>query len=196
MNAEFFIPQDTWQVTQPWGIERPDVYSRFGFSAHNGVDVRLAPNKLIRAPFDGEIVQIDYQANGGGIYCSIMSTDRFMFPDGIEANVLWDFLHLESTQCVKGKHYLVGDVIAVADNTGFSTGSHTHHQVRRVYKTRNTWQDADRNNANNSIDPTPYFKGYAKNYASIRTSIANAAKQVAIISKKVTDLVANQKTHV
>lgn len=196
MEFQCFYPSDTWVVTQAWGVSRPEIYSQFGFTRHNGTDVLLAPNKLIRAPFDGKVVKIGYQPNGGGIYFGIMSNDTFTFPDGVTCNVLWDCLHLDHTLCVEGASYLVGDILAVADNTGLSTGPHTHHQVRREYLTRGTWQDVDKNDANNTFDPTPYFRGYAKDYASIRTGIANAAKQVAIISKQVADLVANKKTYV
>ena len=72
------------------------------------------------APFDGEIYQTGNQPNGGGIYLGFLSKDTFTFPDGVEARILMDFLHLDRITGKTGVPYSVGDELAIQDNTELS----------------------------------------------------------------------------
>lgn len=177
MKPEFYYPQDTWNVTQKWGVHRPEIYGRFGFTQHNGVDTALAPNKLIKAPFPCVVHKIGFQPNGGGIYLSILSQEAYEWEDGKKAWVLWDFLHLEKTSVPVGAKHDTASVLATGDNTGFSTGPHTHHQCRRVLSTPDGLIDVDINDANNSFDPEPYFVGYPKDF--LEGALVRAYKQLA-----------------
>lgn len=182
MKPEIYYPQDTWNITQEWGVSRPEIYSRFGFTQHNGIDVQLAPNKLVRAPFPCEVIKIGYQPNGGGIYISCISNEAYEFPDGKKAWILVDALHLKETRAIVGNKYDTGYVLAVGNNTGFSTGAHTHYQWRRVLKTPNGFEEVDTNKANNSFDPTPYFVGYS--YENLEKKLSTAYTQLGALLKQ------------
>lgn len=170
MKARFYYPVKPYQITQKWGISRPEVYSQFGFTQHNGEDVALGADKLVRAPFDGTVVRKGYQPLGGGIFVGIIS-EPMVFNDGIEARVLLDALHMEAIHVPEGQIVRTGDVLGIADNTGFSTGPHTHLQFRRVQWDGAVITFVDKNQANDSFDPTPYWTGiYAADYGSLVSS--------------------------
>lgn len=170
MYTQFYYPVKPWTITQRWGVHAPGVYSRFGFSDHNGIDVRLGRNKLIYAPFDGVVYRTGYQPEGGGLYISILSDEKCNVITG-EGLVLLDALHCEKLYLRPGQRVEVGDILARADNTGFSTGPHTHFQFRRVDYNGSKITVLDTNNANGSFDPTPNFNlMYAEDVMLVKLS--------------------------
>lgn len=157
-------------VSQRWGEKPLDangipVYRRFGFDLHNGVDMLPGFGKEIHAPFDYEVVWTLWQPSGGGNVLGILSQEQYDGPDGNWAYVLMDFLHLEKfVQFPGGIGYKgkAGDLLAYTDNTGFSTGPHTHIQYRWVRKdktAKNGLRDVETNEAHDSFDPEPYRDG-------------------------------------
>jgi murein DD-endopeptidase MepM/ murein hydrolase activator NlpD len=181
MRFSFPKPIKPWAVTQAWGVYNP-AYQRFGFSHHNGTDVALGTDNLIRAPFAGTIIRAatqengQWQPNGGGIFVSLISDQIYDFDDSVRAFVLADFLHCEKLLVQEGQHVILGQPLAIADNTGFSTGPHTHIQLRREQKvpahsatTASTasayrivddvflLEDIDKNDMNDSFDPIAYY---------------------------------------
>jgi murein DD-endopeptidase MepM/ murein hydrolase activator NlpD len=181
MRFTFPWPVKPWVQTQAWGIYNT-AYQRFGFTRHNGNDVLLGADKLIRSPFAGTVIRPStkenglWQPNGGGVFLSVLSDELFLFDDGKTAHVFADFLHCDRLIQPEGEKVLTGTVLAVADNTGFSTGPHTHVQLRRcsvvpggqyIVDGNNVHLEwLDQNEANNSFDPTPYF---SKTYAADQT---------------------------
>lgn len=163
MRFKFPYPIKPYKVNQEWGIYAPQVYSQFGFSRHNGTDVALGLDSLIRAPFAGTVVRAGtkenggWQPNGGGVFCGLVSDETFAFDDGKETKVLADFLHCDHLVVTESQHVIAGQPLAVADNTGFSTGPHTHIQLRRVLWQKEGIMTIDQNEANNSFDPKPYY---------------------------------------
>lgn len=163
-KLRLYYPAKPFVLTQGWGILNP-IYNQFGFSRHNGVDFRLGDDGMIRAPFDGVIVRTGNQPNGGGIFLGLISQEKFLFEDGKICNVLLDLLHLDHVLVSEGAVVKTGDVLAKADNTGLSTGPHTHMQPRRALGWNGeagdqlAWIPADLNDANNTFDPQPYWTG-------------------------------------
>lgn len=165
MNNPFklYWPAKPFVLNQGWGILNP-IYNQFGFSRHNGIDIALGADSKLYAPCNGQVVRVGYQANGGGNYFGMM-TDVYDWQDG-QYRVLLDFLHCESISVPEGQILKTGDLMAVADNTGLTTGPHTHIQPRRVkfwnqqYGDALIWTNEDMNDANNSFDPMPYFGQY------------------------------------
>src|SRR5258708_6670253 len=141
MQKLFAWPIKPHFTNQAWGVYRPEVYSQFGFTRHNGLDHRLADDAKIYAPADATVYAVFSQPNGGGNVLSII-TDPIAFdvfscstPDGAgigfqagtyRARI--DFLHLDHALVKPGDKLKVGDLIAIGDNTGFSTGPHCHTQ--------------------------------------------------------------------
>jgi murein DD-endopeptidase MepM/ murein hydrolase activator NlpD len=167
-ELRLYWPAKPYKVHQVWGIRNP-LYEQFGFKRHNGEDFALGADTRLYAPCSGTIVRTGNQPNGGGIFLSVMS-EHYQFPDG-QYRVLIDLLHCEKLLVSEGAQVTVGDVVAIADNTGLSTGPHTHIQVRRVHSwngesgTSLFFKEADSNDANNSIDPSPYWQSvYAQDY--------------------------------
>jgi murein DD-endopeptidase MepM/ murein hydrolase activator NlpD len=194
-KPDIFKPTKPHIVNQPWGTFAPSTYSQFGFTRHNGLDLALAPDRKIYAPFDGQIIRVatkqngQWQPNGGGVFVSLLSEPLafpafkstapnsviFDFAAGTY-RILVDFLHCESISVPEGLYVKAGDLLAIGDNTGFSTGPHCHTQWRRemdhalpapagvqAYRFLNNgfWlEDADRNEANSSFDPTQFFNGF------------------------------------
>lgn len=159
-----YYPAFPYRVNQGWGIRNP-LYEQFGFSLHNGIDIALGEDKRLYAPFDGTIVRTGNQPNGGGIFLGLMSKDVYAFPDNKQARVLLDFLHNEKNVVTEGEEVVRGQLLAVGDNTGFSTGPHTHLQPRRIRSWNKkvgaalAWTPTDTNDANDSFDLTPYWNG-------------------------------------
>lgn len=170
-TLRLYYPAKPFRITQAWGIYNP-AYQQFGFNRHNGIDFALGADKTLYAPCDGVIVRTGNQPTGGGIFLGLM-TDVKQFNDG-QFHVLIDLLHCEKFLVKEGDVVKIGQKLAIADNTGFSTGPHTHMQPRRVASwngqvaERLQWTPADKNDANGSFDPMPHFIGiHAQDYRTL-----------------------------
>ncbi len=192
MQKLFSWPINPHVIAQGWGTQKPELYAQFGFSRHNGLDHAFrdgglfVPTKNIYAPCDATVVRSDFQPEGGGIFIGLL-TDPIAFeaftcttPDGVSVPfragtfpVLIDFLHLKKSLVASGTKVKRGDLIAIGDNTGFSTGAHCHTQWRRVLplqgepRTSQWYDEADKNDANNSFDPTQFFDSFYANDAPV-----------------------------
>jgi murein DD-endopeptidase MepM/ murein hydrolase activator NlpD len=174
-------------VTQKWGVHRPDVYAQFGFDDHNGTDVMPGNRKEVRASVPYEVQRIIWQPNGGGLVMGIVSQGEYDAPDGKPANVQIHYLHLEKTLKKVGDRGAVGDVLAIADNTGFSTGPHTHLAHKWIRRKGSLFVDVETNGAQNTFDPEPYRDGsFAEDYATIRilTKLVSALQQLLLITQR------------
>lgn len=154
MKPSFKYPTSPFVITQKWG-EKNDAYLQFGFSRHNGVDFLPGTGKRLYAPYDGVIEQVGFQPTGAGNYLVIRSQGPYEFPDG-EFYCRSTYMHLESTSVKTGANVKQGDLVAIADNTGFSTGAHTHWALQRQKMVGSKYVTVDVNEANNTVDPMPY----------------------------------------
>jgi len=185
MKPSIWKPVKPYRISQGWGVSRPEIYSQFGFTKHNGIDVALGTDSIVRCPFEGEVISSGWQPTGGGLWLGFLSDEEFDFDDGKRARILVDFLHLKDIKRHPGLNYKgqVGDVLAIANNTGFSTGPHTHIQPKRVIKTPAGLIEIDKNDANNSFDWTPYLNGHhAEDYGHV---LDNLKGQVSVLEKVV-----------
>ena len=157
-KLELYYPVSPHKTNQAWGIYNPS-YQQFGFARHNGIDLNLVNGQPIYAPLDATVVRVGNQPNGGGIFIGLLS-GVCDFSDGKQAQVLIDFLHCKEIVAKEGSEVKTGDMIALGDNTGFSTGPHTHMQCRRVVNVNGTLVNVDTNDANNSFDHSLYWNGY------------------------------------
>ena len=154
MKLELYYPAKPFLVTQGWGIYNP-AYERFGFNRHNGVDFLPGTKKLVYAPVRMRVYAVDFN-EGAGNFVSGVTTQKWEV-GGIECFVQLTFMHLEKALCKIGDILEIGDLIGVPDNTGFSTGPHTH---MAPYRLTEALLKMDSNDANGSFDPSPYWNGY------------------------------------
>lgn len=152
-------------ITQAWGVHAPELYERFGFTKHNGLDIKHGINRRLRAPFDYQVYRTLWQPYGGGNVLTIISTEHYESPYGL-ARVMVDYLHLDKYIKAQGEGKK-GDLLALAGSTGFVLGAHTHIQHRWVEQDGSKWKVLGKNDANNSFDPVPFYTGdYAVDYAT------------------------------
>lgn len=157
-----YYPVKPWNVTQAWGIYNP-AYLQFGFSKHNGIDVQQGTDRIVYCPIKNLDVYDTQYGDATGWRVKGNTRDVYDFPDGIRAKLNIIVMHGEKILCKTGDTLQVGDQMMISDNTGFSTGPHVHFMVRRVHPV--TLELLDKNDADNSIDPAPYFTSLsAKDY--------------------------------
>jgi len=105
-------------ITQDYGL-KSDHYKKTG--RHIGLDYMCPVGSLVRAPYNGHIVQSGEEANLGK-YCHY----RYLYNGSIYED---RFLHLDEVP-IKDS-YKRGEIIAFTGNSGDSTGPHLHHEVWR-----------------------------------------------------------------
>jgi murein DD-endopeptidase MepM/ murein hydrolase activator NlpD len=153
-----YYPVTPFTVNRSWGVI-DELYRKFGFVRHNGVDLALADGQDIYAPMDGIVTLVGNQPNGSGVFLCLLSRNAYQFPDGKECRVELTFMHLSETLVREGTRVSVGDKIARGGHTGKTSGPHLHLAPKRVKKTLFGYRDLDRNDANNTFDPAPYWNG-------------------------------------
>jgi len=118
-------PIDKVFITQGFG-ERPKVYAQFGLQGHDGLDYRTrfidSPlgHRYVMAAADGVIEEIRYDIKGYGIHIRQRLADGSLLIYG----------HLSKPYIGLKQKVKAGDRIALTGNTGFSTASHLHFEVR------------------------------------------------------------------
>ena len=90
---------------------------------HGGIDlVALDADKSVYAIADGKIDATPYEENGFGYYV------RQLLPDG--RRIYYGHLAKGSTVVKAGQNIKAGDKLGTMGSTGFSTGAHTHIELR------------------------------------------------------------------
>lgn len=156
-RLSLYYPVTPHIVNRGWGIA-DTAYKQFGFIRHNGVDLALATGQTIYAPFDCRVTKIGNESNGSGLYVCLLSRRKHGFDDGQTSRVEITFMHLSAVHIQVGTKLSVGDVVALGGDSGRTTGSHTHMAPKRVrMRMVGGYSDRDRNDANNTFDPEPYW---------------------------------------
>ena len=108
----FCMPTTNTKITSKFGPRRRRM--------HNGIDVKVYIGDTIRAAFSGKVRMVKYERRGYGQYIVIRHDN------GLETI----YGHL-SKQLVNEDQYVeAGEVIGLGGNTGRSTGSHLHFEMR------------------------------------------------------------------
>lgn len=103
-------------ITSPFGYRVHPITGRYRF--HSGIDVGIPSGTEVRSAGDGVVVYVGW--NGGYGKCVIVDHGKYRTLYG----------HLGSYKVKVGDEVKKGDVIALSDNTGDSTGPHLHFEVR------------------------------------------------------------------
>jgi murein DD-endopeptidase MepM/ murein hydrolase activator NlpD len=137
-------PTDFPVITQAFGAN-PQIYSRFGVPAHEGLDIRAFSKSKIYACAAGEVFQVHLnpRTHPYGIHVRIRHKDGYKTIYG----------HLAKPTVVVGEAVEAGQVIGLADSTGASTGSHLHLTLKRDGATERQETDFPKD----ILDPTPFM---------------------------------------
>lgn len=146
-ELSLYYPVAPHHETRAWGVREARVHR------HNGVDLALEADQAIRAPFACTVWLAGSRPGASEQFVSLLSKESYRFPDGVTCKVELTLIHLKDVRVREGDKLSAGDLIA------HGTGSHLHIAPKRV---KNGWfghRDLDRNDADNTFDPTPYWNG-------------------------------------
>lgn len=99
------------------------VTSKFGFRRyrfHYGTDVKVQIGDSVHASWDGQVRIVGWDPRGYGYYVVIRH------PNGLETV----YGHLSRPLFDEGEPIYAGEVLGLGGNTGRSTGSHLHYEIR------------------------------------------------------------------
>jgi hypothetical protein len=127
-------------ITQLFG-ENPDLYKKWGFPGHNGIDYGIANGTPISAAAGGTIALVGFENGGYGNYIKISHVD------GSKTFYTY-YAHLASAAVSAGQKVKTGTVIGYSNNTGASTGPHLHFGLKI---------DGENPSYKGYVDPLPYL---------------------------------------
>ncbi len=138
MHIQLVLPvPPATPVTQLFG-ENPQLYARWGYAGHNGIDFGAPNGTLVTASADGVVAKVAYESGGYGVYLTIAHGDFLTY-----------YAHLRKVLVRPGQRVKAGDSIAESNNTGFSTGPHLHFGLKIPSLANEGY--------GNYHDPSPYF---------------------------------------
>lgn len=166
MKLELKYPLKYISVNQSFGQNATDIYGKAGMKGHSGIDFYAPHGTPIYATHDG---YAQYQIGNDKGHGVIVVTDKKYDYKDTEVyfkTVSWHLVDFtrepqykspiaDKTGFVKVK---TGDLIGYADNTGNSTGSHLHFELKPVEGEFGFWRNIEQSNGYyGAIDPKPYL---------------------------------------
>jgi hypothetical protein len=127
-------------ITQLFG-ENPQIYKKWGYAGHNGIDYGIPNGTPIVAAADGTVDKVDFENGGYGNYVKMSHMDG-------ATKFYTYYAHLQSASVKAGQKILAGTVVGLSNNTGASTGPHLHFGVK---------VDGQNPAYKGYLDPTPLF---------------------------------------
>lgn len=172
MKLTLYWPLRQQVITQNFAENKVPLYKQLGLLGHNGIDCQAPTNTPIYASHDGIVIQIsmDRTAGCGVIIRTLEEAEDRHGVRSFHKTIYW---HTLSNIPVKlGQQVRIGDIIAYADNTGYSTGSHLHWGLKAIKKGENEW-DWITLNQNNGYDGALNAEHYvsAMTAYQLRTSL-------------------------
>ncbi len=188
MPLKIYYPFKPFNITQHWGNPNPAYATQFNdptFKLHNGVDAVTAfPNPdgsykrgskwEVYAPVENfRVLQVDYAPQGGGNEIWLISKGKYQMFEK-ECYALIVLCHADKILVKAGDEPKLGELLMISDNTGFSTGEHTHMGLYRVDYNGTWFTKLDTNEATGSFSPELFFtQTYAIDQATSSTTLAN-----------------------
>lgn len=133
-------PTEHKVITQWFGVN-PQNYLKFGLPGHEGIDFMAPHGSKIYAVASGKVIQVNPDNGPYGINVRVRHENGY----------ITIYAHLMEAHVKVGDMVDPGQVIALADSTGNSTGDHLHLTLRHEGETLGKYP-------NNIIDPTEYVK--------------------------------------
>src|SRR5690625_1231308 len=141
---------DDYRVTSPFGWRNDPITGERKF--HTGIDLVKEHRSPIYAFVEGTVIHAKEGVTGsgfGGYGITVAVLDKH--------GCLHVYAHLDMAVTSAGHKIDRGQMIGRQGNTGKSTGSHLHYEIRKTSSPQYGWI-ADR--ANNCHDPTEYLINY------------------------------------
>lgn len=162
MKLQLVHPVKDVSVNQAFGNVDPK-YTSIGLKAHNGIDYHAPDGTPVLASHDGTVTYAGLDGSNGNLIV-IKTDETFDYGNG-QAYFKTLYCHLKTGtyKVTAGQKVKAGQVIALADNTGFSTGSHLHFGLKPVQQGEQdwVWYNLEQDNGyNGAIDPTPYLPSH------------------------------------
>lgn len=183
MKLELFYPAKPYVITQAFGIYNP-AYQQFGFTKHNGIDFLIDADSVVRAMCDGIVTEVrDYIQDGKYVGAGKAVRYRTLVPVEAEDHTSYAefmYMHAKEQLVSVGQKVKAGDPIIIADNTGFSTGPHTHISAYFVNE-NGSKQLIGQSESDYCFDFSKYYNGY---YADDATRVIGILQQVISLLKK------------
>lgn len=150
----YAIPGKFSYITQLFG-SNGEWYraNNINVKGHNGIDIQAQNGQSVYAAHDGIVIRNEVDS-AGGVGVRLRTTEKYDYKDNpcYFQTLYW---HLEKSLKEDGEAVKRGDIIALADNTGFSTGSHLHFGCKPLDDNFNSLEPD--NGYYGAIDPLPYL---------------------------------------
>lgn len=192
---ELWYPlKNPFYITQLFGENKAPFYRELGMLGHNGVDFRAYDGQSIRAAHEG-IVTFTGEDGSGGLGVVVRTEQQYEY-NGQEVyfkSIYWHFKP-NSFKVKAGDRVKVGDILALADNTGMSRGTHLHFGLKPVLKGEEDWAwfNFEQNNGYfGAIDPNPYWNKY---FAEDNVFILNTMSALIVLLNKLKELLLKQRS--
>lgn len=178
-------------ITQYFGDNKLPIYKHYGMKGHNGIDFYVPTGKPLYWDCDTKgVVYKTETDSSGGIGLDIISKDEYN--GQFYKHRFW---HLERYAVKVGDIVETGDIIAYADNTGVSTGSHLHRGLKPVNmgvdgRYYNELQD---NGYFGAIDIRPFLKNvFVVDYVKNLNGQLSILKKLVFLFEELMDMVRNK----
>jgi hypothetical protein len=140
-------------ITQLFG-ENPQIYKKWGFPGHNGIDYGIPNGTPVAAAVGGTVAMVGFENGGYGNYVKLSHADG-------SKTFFTYYAHLASAAVTAGQKIKVGAVIGYSNNTGASTGPHLHFGLKI---------DGENPPYKGYVDPMPYYTADAGSAVDEETS--------------------------
>jgi murein DD-endopeptidase MepM/ murein hydrolase activator NlpD len=161
MKLKLVWPLQEWHVNQKFGANFNNFYTSVGMKGHNGVDLRATDGTEVYATHPGRVTYAGYDGSGG-LTIVIRTTEEFEDINGTPTywKTIYGHLKKDTLRVTGGQSVIAGELIALADNTGRSTGSHLHFGLKPIKRGEEewVWENSEQDNGyKGAVDPMPYF---------------------------------------
>lgn len=179
------FPFKPFIVTQQWGNPSDAYSTQFNdpnFTRHNGVDANVGRSGDIAyqttfpvyCPVENfRVESVTWDPKGGGNQLTLFSMDPVII-GGKQCYARIFLCHGKKILVKENDVVQRGQLLMIGDNTGFSTGPHTHIGL---YRTDASGNKLDKNGATGSYNPALCFSGeFAIDQAGVPLLISNGMR--------------------
>lgn len=160
MKLHLQYPLHEVTITQKFGENDTPLYKQLGMKGHNGIDFYAPDGTPVMASHSGTVTYAGLDGSNGNLIV-ILTDEPYDYLDGqAYYKTLYGHLKTGTYQVTAGDKVVCGQIIAQADNTGASLGSHLHFGLKPVRQGEQPWQWFNIEigaNYNGAIDPMPFL---------------------------------------